>query len=163
MGTHPIFESDFDCLTDLGMKLSSSLYSLIAVGSANQARWSGKSYRDNGVLKFKIESETTGNALKRIEDDEDFLLEWLAPHEGPNYQIGTDVIIMTEPEDLKYVKKTLAKTGASINDTNNLDEMIAARFTNQKKERQVPLIPLSPPRGTNDDSTSNDKITPGEY
>ena len=63
-------------------------------------------YRDNGVLKFKIESETTGEALKRIEDDEDFVLEWLAPHEGPNYQIGTDVIIMTEPEDLKYVKES---------------------------------------------------------
>ena len=61
------------------------------------------------------------------------------------------------------LKKTLAKTGASINDTNNLDEMIAAQFTNQKKERQVPLIPLSPPRGTNDDSTSNDKITPGQF
>ena len=63
------------------------------------------------------------------------------------------------------LKKTLAKTGASINDTNNLDEMIAAQFTNQKKERQVPLIPLSPPSGANDDSTSNsnDKITPGEF
>ena len=61
-------------------------------------------------------------------------------------------------------KKTLAKTGASINDTNNLDEMIAAQFTNQKKERLV-LIPLSPPRGTNDDSTSNTdgKITPGKF
>ena len=62
------------------------------------------------------------------------------------------------------LKKTLAKTGASINDTNNLDEMIAAQFTNQKKERLV-LMPLSPPRGTNDDSTSNtnDKITPGKF
>ena len=67
-------------------------------------------YRDNGVLKFKIESETTGNALKRIEDVEDFMLEWLAPHEGPNYQIGTDVIIMTEPEDLKYVKESFKMT-----------------------------------------------------
>ena len=63
-------------------------------------------YRDNGVLKFKIESETTGEALKRIEDDEDFMLEWLAPHEGPNYRIGTDVIIMTEPDDFKYVKES---------------------------------------------------------
>jgi len=44
--------------------------------------------------------------LKRIEDDDDFMLEWLAPHEGPNYRIGTDVIIMTEPEDLKYVKES---------------------------------------------------------
>ena len=62
------------------------------------------------------------------------------------------------------LKKTLAKTGASINDTNNLDEMIAAQFTNQKKERLV-LIPLSPPRGTNGDSTSDkdDKITPGKF
>ena len=44
--------------------------------------------------------------MKRIEDDDDFMLEWLAPHEGPNYRIGTDVIIMTEPEDLKYVKES---------------------------------------------------------
>ena len=48
--------------------------------------------------------------MKRIEDDEDFMLEWLAPHEGPNYQIGTDVIIMTEPEDLKYVKESFKMT-----------------------------------------------------
>ena len=32
------------------------------------------------------------------------MLEWLAPHEGPNYRVGTDVIIMTEPDDFKYVK-----------------------------------------------------------
>ena len=66
------------------------------------------------MLKFKIESETTGNALKLIEDDEDFMLEWLAPHEGPNYQIGTDVIIMTEPEDLKYVKESFKMTSFDL-------------------------------------------------
>ena len=71
-------------------------------------------YRDNGVLKFKIESETTGEALKRIEDDEDFMLEWLAPHEGPNYRVGTDVIIMTEPDDFKYVKESFKNDRSSI-------------------------------------------------
>ena len=63
-----------------------------------------------------------------------------------------------------HCKKTLAKTGADINDTNNLDEMIAAQFTNQKKERLV-LIPLSPPSGNDDDSTSNTdrKAPPGKF
>ena len=42
--------------------------------------------------------------------------------------------------------------------------MIAAQFTNQKRERLV-LIPLSPPSGTKDDSTKNKdrKVPPGNF
>jgi len=52
MGTHPIFESDFDCLTEkeIEMKLS-SLLGLVALGSGQESYTGQVSVEDGGILK----------------------------------------------------------------------------------------------------------------
>ena len=65
-----------------------------------------QAYRDHGVLHFKIESELTGTILKQIEENHEIMLEWFSPHEGPSYHVGTDVMILTEPDDFEFVKES---------------------------------------------------------
>merc|ERR1712227_910090 len=58
MGTHPIFESDFDCLTEMGNLL----------GGKNKSRVTDL---DRAVLGLKKQRDELKRAQKRIENEED--------------------------------------------------------------------------------------------
>ena len=62
------------------MKLLQSLYALGCLSEATNTLYSGKSYAGNGHLRFQITNEQQAKALLKIENE--FQVDWLAPHEG---------------------------------------------------------------------------------
>ena len=64
---------------------------------------SGRSYKESGHLQFTINSVKQSRALEKIENE--FSIDWLAPHEGPNYDIGTEVAIITDPSEKVAITK----------------------------------------------------------
>ena len=60
-----------------GMKLFKTICALSCI-DANL--YTGKSYEQNGHIRFQISSAKEAKALQKIENE--FQIEWLAPHEG---------------------------------------------------------------------------------
>ena len=48
--------------------------------------YSGKSYSDHGLFNLTIDSDFTAEVLRQI--DQEFVLDWFLPHDGPTFQIG---------------------------------------------------------------------------
>ena len=80
--------------------------------------YTGKSYKQNGHIRFQISSAKEAQALQKIENE--FQIEWLAPHEGtattvtkdrsnvllgPDFSIGSNISIVTNPSDTAPVLK----------------------------------------------------------
>merc|ERR1711973_931999 len=63
MGTHPIFESDFDCLTDDSNKVEMSDNSFVAVYYTTKHSWRGKYKRLLAVRKEGIATYNPSNPL----------------------------------------------------------------------------------------------------
>jgi len=115
------------------MKLLQSLCTLGCLSEANGSVYSGKSYAGNGHLRFQITNERQAKALRKVENE--FQVDWLAPHEGPNFGIGTDISILTEPTDTGPIVKALKKAGAELISDNDLDELISAQFSADRSKQ----------------------------
>lgn len=99
--------------------------------------YTGISYADSGVLKFRIENDMTSDTLRNIENNKTIFLDWLAPHHAPVFDIGNDVILVTNGSDAEYIKNQLVQSGAVVNDTNDIDAGIAAELNNPKRGRSI--------------------------
>merc|ERR1711892_412712 len=67
MGTHPIFESDFDCLTEKMLRRATTTITQRCAPLATQPRWSGDyihlSEASNGVVVIELDRPKALNAL----------------------------------------------------------------------------------------------------
>jgi len=86
------------------MRIKPLLWLLAFVRSSS---FTGKSYRDYGKFDITVTSEKVGNVLRTL--DEKFSIDWLKPHEGPTYNIGTDLTLLVEPSDKNDVIKDLKR------------------------------------------------------
>merc|ERR1712113_27934 len=70
MGTHPIFESDFDCLTVFGRGLSREEASQFLSRSARASNWGGFEESKSGNLEREcIEENCTPEEFHEVYDD----------------------------------------------------------------------------------------------
>lgn len=115
------------------MKLFNSLCTLGYLSEAKTETYTGRSYKSNGHLRFKISDGKQSKALQNLENE--FQFDWLAPHEGPDFSIGTDISIVTDPADTAPIIKALKKAGADLVIDNHLDDLIKAQFSSDRTKQ----------------------------
>ena len=71
--------------------------------------YTGKSYKDHGIFDITVTSAAVGDVLKSL--DTTFSLDWLKPHEGATYTIGTKTSILVDPEDKDAFQTVLQEQG----------------------------------------------------
>lgn len=94
------------------MKISKQLV-LALCGTVSSSIYTGKSYDENGIFDFIIESEQTAAVLQNL--NKKFDLDWFRPHQGATYEVGQRVQILTSPKDRSAFAKSLRKAGMCQN------------------------------------------------
>ena len=71
--------------------------------------YTGKLYKDHGLFEFTIDSSETAAALRDLESN--YNLDWLRPHRGATFALGTSVQILTTPADRLTFAQALQDAG----------------------------------------------------
>merc|ERR1711970_244697 len=94
MGTHPIFESDFDCLTDMLRKLLPRLW-------APQIRLINGEKTLNSVIQNKLSERDAKELFTLIDQNEDGILQACELYEALSHNIeGLETLILTLLDDV---------------------------------------------------------------
>ena len=63
------------------------------------------SYENYVIFDFEISTRSVKLATKAI--DKNYEINWLKPHEGGIFQVGTDVSLLVKPADVSNVETAL--------------------------------------------------------
>jgi len=81
-----------------------------------------KTYENYSIFHYTISTATVANATKEI--DRNYRINWLMPHHGPTYRLGTEISILVKPNDTSKVELEIENSKVDYEKVANLGELI---------------------------------------
>jgi len=149
MGTHPIFESDFDCLTDSQMSEDHDYDENGADMDVDYHQKKKKSKKDKKKKKIKHESNSDDDAYKKEYDDEDMKEEYASDSDYSSQKIEKiEVKVELSSDWDEKPKKKASKSKGSTKRKSTTNNGSASAKKAKKVKAEVKREPEDSPKKT---------------